>query len=167
MSSKSCWINLISRTRMCLKISRWQQFMNQNTKHNQRKIFMQSKGKNPLNCTFSTIKQTQFIQQTNTSGYPRVGPGRVYAQPETDPPKSSGKKMHMPPTCRSNQVGQFRPSTGGRRVGRSHKSKKTVRKRLKKHRSGKETQIMTIVFQIPATFPLDPAKISSDLMRFR
>ena len=27
---------------------------------------MQSKGKNPLNCTFNTIKQTQFIQQTNT-----------------------------------------------------------------------------------------------------
>ena len=64
----------------------------------------------------------------------------------------------MPPTCQSNQVGQFRPSTGGRRVGRSHKSAKMARKRCKKCRSGEETQIPTIVFQIPATFPLDPVR---------
>ena len=31
--------------------------------------------------------------------------------------------------ARSNRVGRFRPSTGGGRVGRSHRSEKTARKR--------------------------------------
>ena len=68
--------------------------------------------------------------------------------------------MHPPPTCQNNRVGRFRPSTGGRLVGRSHRSTKTTRKRWKKHRFDEETQIPTIVFQIPVRFPLN-------LMRFR
>ena len=49
---------------------------------------------------------------------------------------------------------------GGRQVGWSHRSTKTTRKRWKKHRFDEETQILTIVFQIPVRFPLN-------LMRFR
>ena len=36
----------------------------------------------------------------------------------------------------SNRIGQIRPSTGGGRVGQSHRSEKTVRKRWEKLRSG-------------------------------
>ena len=66
--------------------------------------------------------------------------------------------MHPPSTRQNNRVGWFRPSMGGRQVGWSHRSTKTMRKWWKKHRSGEETQIPTIVFQIPARFPLDPVR---------
>ena len=84
--------------------------------------------------------------------------------------------MHPPSTRRSNRVGRFKPSTGGGRVGRSHRFEKTARKREK-------TQIRRINADSGDSFPnsgeislrsrknltgfdeisLDPVKISLDL----
>ena len=56
---------------------------------------------------------------------------RVGFMPNPEPTRQNqvGKKMHLPPTCRSNRVRRFRPPTGGGRVGWSHRSENMTGKR--------------------------------------
>ena len=51
-----------------------------------------------LSFCFLLIKKDKNLHSFKY-GCPRVSPGRVCAQPGTDPPESGDKKMHPPPTA--------------------------------------------------------------------
>ena len=70
--------------------------------------------------------------------------------------------MHPPSTRRSNWIGRFRPSTGGGRIGQSHRSENTARKWWKEHRSGKKPRFRRYFPKIQWDF----AKSSENLTRF-
>ena len=50
---------------------------------------------------------------------PRVDPGRVCAQPGTDPTRSVSQKFNSPPTGMVDQIGRIGPSTDDSQFGRS------------------------------------------------
>ena len=78
--------------------------------------------------------------------------GRFCVELRTDSPKLGGEKRNPQPTHRSNRVGWFRTSTGGRRVGWIRDGEK----RWKKHKSNENLTGFDEILP-------DPVKISSNL----
>ena len=70
--------------------------------------------------------------------------------------------MHHPSTRRSNRVGWFRPPMGGGRVGRSHRSKNTVKKTQIRQRNPDSGNSFPIFDDISLRY----IEISPDLVRF-
>ena len=96
-------------------------------------------------------------------GCPQVDPGRVYAQPGTDPTESGFEKTHSPPTAGVNGSGRsdFNGCLNGSvSVKNMRKRRRTARKLREKPRSGEN---LIGIYEISS----DSALISPDSMRFR
>ena len=96
-------------------------------------------------------------------GCPRVGPGRVCAQPGTDQTESGFEKTHPPPTAGVNGSGgsDFNGCLDGSvGVKNMRKRRKMVRKLREKPRFGEN---LIRIYEISS----DPALISPDSMKFR
>ena len=104
-----------------------------------------------------------FYDLSCKQGCPQVDPGRVYAQPGTDPTKSGFEKTHSPPTAGVNGSGRsdFNGcSNGSVSVKNMRKRRRTARKLREKPRSGEN---LIGIYEISS----DSALISPDSMRFR